>query len=220
MNLNNLCRVLFMGPLLMPLVSIAAPASPTIWTLDRLDRIGGRTPRVLGAPVLENNAIRFDGARDGLILPVNPIAGSTAFTVEVLIRPETGGLEEQRFLHIQDEAEARLLLELRINPDGRWAVDSFLRDGEHQLPLLDRTKSHAPGEWRWVALRYDGRNLAHFVDGVLEMEGAVAFRPMRSRGECSLGVRLNQVYWFKGAIREVRFHPVALRAEHLQARPK
>lgn len=176
--------------------------------------------RVLGQPVLVDGAIRFGGTRDGLILPVNPIAGSPAFTLEVLICPEPGGFEEQRFLHLQSETSARLLLELRTLPDGSWAVDSFLGDGDHQLPLCDRSKVHLPGEWHWVALRYDGRMQAHYVDGVMEMEGAVVFRPMGPRGEVSLGVRLNQVSWFRGAIREVRFHRIALSANRLQNRAR
>jgi hypothetical protein len=35
-------------------------------------------------------------------------------------------------------------------------------------------------------------------------------------GQMSIGVRLNQVFWYKGAIREVRFHPVALAPAVLQ----
>ena len=38
-------------------------------------------------------------------------------------------------------------------------------------------------------------------------------------GRTSLGVRLNQVFWFKGAIREVRIHPAALDAAALQRVP-
>ena len=35
-------------------------------------------------------------------------------------------------------------------------------------------------------------------------------------GQVSLGVRQNKVYWFKGGIREVRWHATALKAEQLQ----
>jgi len=37
-----------------------------------------------------------------------------------------------------------------------------------------------------------------------------------SAGQISLGVRQNKVYWFKGGIREVRFHSAALTPENLQ----
>ena len=36
-------------------------------------------------------------------------------------------------------------------------------------------------------------------------------------GKTSLGVRQNLVYWFKGSLREVRFHPVALASAALQS---
>jgi hypothetical protein len=87
--------------------------------------------------------------------------------------------------------------------------------GASRLALLDRTRTHAAGQWHWVALRYDGRRMTSWVDGRQELQGALEFAPMKS-GQTSLGVRLNRVYWFKGAIREVRFHPTALAGEALQ----
>lgn len=176
-------------------------------------------PSVLGAPVVADGCVRFDGVRDGLIIPVNPLGGLSAFTIEVLVRPEAGGSEEQRFLHVQDDVGARALLETRVVPGGRWALDTFLRDGDAELPLLDRSKSHPLGVWHWVALRYDGRILSHYVNGRFELEGPVAFGPMVAGGSWSLGVRLNRVYWFRGAIREVRFHRSAIPVDQLQGRP-
>ncbi len=198
----------------------AAPAPDEIRiVLDRFDSVGGAVPAVLGAPVIAERAVRFDGVDDGLILPVNPLAGLAAFTIEVLLRPDTGGPEEQRFLHVEDEAGARALLELRVNPDGRWALDTFLRDGPRELPLVDRAKSHPIGVWHWVALRYDGRTLSHYVNGRFELEGPVAFRPMAPRGRYSLGVRLNRVSWFRVSIGEVRCHHSALPIDRLQSQP-
>jgi len=62
---------------------------------------------------------------------------------------------------------------------------------------------------------YDGKVLRHFINGEKEMEGPVDFPPSAS-GKMSLGVRLNRVYWYKGAIGEVRFHPRALEGAELQ----
>lgn len=192
--------------------------SPTIWRLDQIAAVGGHETRVLGEPrVVEGangKAVRFDGVSDGVFVPSNPIAGWSAFTIEVLFRPEAGGLEEQRFFHIQDEREARVLLETRLTPDGQWALDTFLMDGENRLPLLDRALLHPADAWTWVALTYDGKQMTSFVNGKKELEGPVAFAPMKP-GRTSLGVRQNEVFWFKGAIAEVRFHPKALAAEDL-----
>ena len=81
--------------------------------------------------------------------------------------------------------------------------------------MLDRARVHSTDAWHWVALTYDGTTMTHYVDGVRELEGTLAFRPM-SPGRMSLGVRLNKVSWYQGCIREVRFAPRALSAGELQ----
>jgi hypothetical protein len=58
--------------------------------------------------------------------------------------------------------------------------------------------------------------MTHFVNGEKELEATdVKFGPL-GPGKISLGVRQNRLYWFKGAIREVRFTPAALPPEKLQ----
>jgi hypothetical protein len=198
---------------------VPPPVRPVVWTLDSAASIAGLQPTMLGAPRFADTGVGpaacFNGKDDGLIFPVNPIAGWAQFTIEVLFRPDADGQEAQRFMHLQDERESRALLEIRLTPDGQWSLDTFLRSAEPGLPLLDRAKLHPAGRWYWVALVYDGKKEAHFVDGTKEMEGDVAFAPM-TRGQTSLGVRLNRVFWFKGGIREVRFSPQALGPTQLQ----
>jgi hypothetical protein len=197
----------------------AAPAA-VVWTLDRLDQIAGCVPEVLGAPRLteDGRAARFNGVDEGIVVPVNPIAGWAQFTIEALIEPAAGGAPEQRFLHFEDERGNRGLLELRLLEDGRWCLDAFLLSGDRRLALIDRTLLHPAGRWHWVALRYDGRRMASFVNGKAELEGEIAVAPMAA-GRTSLGVRLNRISWFKGAIREVRFHAAALAPDRLQRAP-
>ena len=188
--------------------------------MNQTTSIGGHVPTVLGAPevITEQNgkAIHFNGSTDGLLLPVNPLAGMSEFTIEVLFKPDTGGPAEQRFLHVQDELGSRALMEIRLLDQG-WALDTFLYSlkNESKCPLLDRTKLHPSDRWTWVALVYANGHMAHYINGVKELEGDVAFPPMLA-GQISLGVRQNKVYWFKGSLREVRFHPVALPDEKLQ----
>jgi len=194
----------------------AGPAAPIVWRLDNLQSIGGQVAEVLGAPrVTAEAAVRFNGVGDGLILPVDPLAGMAAFTIEALIRPEAGGATEQRFLHIEDQHGNRATMEIRLTSDRRWALDTFLLGGDSRRALLDRTRLHPADRWTWVALRYDGRRMTSFVNGVEELEGAVNVTPFAA-GRTALGVRLNRVYWFKGAIREVRFQARALAAADLQ----
>jgi hypothetical protein len=195
---------------------------PIVWQFDQIAVIAGRPTEMLGAPRVVEDAgcrfVQFDGTRDGLIAAANPLAGLSQFTIEVLVRPDAGGGAEQRFLHLQDEAGSRVLLEIRLTPEGQWALDTFMLSGASRLTLLDRTKIHPAGRWHWVALRYDGHRMTSWVDGRQELEGAVEFAPMKS-GQTSLGVRLNRISWFKGAIREARFHSGVLADEAFQ-KPK
>lgn len=204
----------------------AVPAACTaeeqaiVWRLNDLDRIGGHEATAVGTPrvVREGGdaAICFDGVSDGLFLAANPIAGWDQFTIEALIKPDAAGPEEQRFLHIQDERESRLLLETRLTDKDEWALDTFLlASPEVRLTLLDREKLHPSERWQWVALSFDGETMGHYVNGQKELEGKIAFKPMTT-GRMSLGVRMNKVSWYKGCIREIRFTPKALPAESLQ----
>ncbi|HET7535308.1 MAG TPA: LamG-like jellyroll fold domain-containing protein [Candidatus Didemnitutus sp.] len=204
------------------LAAISATVSadePVRWVLDNTARIAGLTPEVLGAPKIvqsaAGDALEFDGTKDGIFLPANPLQGRTQFTIEVLFWPETGGPEQQRFVHLQDEAGSRGLIETRLDGKGGWWLDTFLWKSGEGKPLIDPQKVHPTGHWYWAALRYDGKTATHFVNGVQERQVDVEFGPM-GPGRVSLGVRQNKVYWFKGRIREIRFHSTALAAEELQ----
>ena len=124
--------------------------------------------------------VEFDGVDDGLVVAANAIAGLPRFTLEVEFRPAAGGAEEQRFVHAQEagDTENRALVELRMQPDGRWALDTFLRSPAPGLTLLDRAQTHAPDAWHTAALVYDGRTMTHTVDGVRQGRGEVVFTPL------------------------------------------
>jgi len=64
-------------------------------------------------------------------------------------------------------------------------------------------------------MEYDGKKMTSFVNGKKELEGKFNFSVM-TKGNISLGVRLNKVDWFKGQIKEIRFHPEALQPQGLQ----
>ena len=194
-------------------VQAVSPA-PTLWILDSLESIGGHPVAVVGAPRLVRTdlgpAVEFDGRGDGLFLDVNPLAGLERFTVEVTFEPLPGGAEEQRFLHVQEAAsEDRALVELRVLPDGRWCLDTFLRRDGIGLTLIDRAAAHPLAGWHVAALVYDGRTMAHYVDGRREAAGPLAFRPL-GPGRTSIGVRQNRVSWFRGRIHAIRIVPEAV----------
>ena len=187
----------------------AGPASPpTVWRIDNVKSIGGHPVTVLGNPrVVQSErgpVVEFDGKADGLIIEANPLQGLREFTLEAEFWPAPGGPEEQRFVHVEEDGGTgnRALLETRMLPGGSWALDSFLKSGPSSLTLLEKSSSHAAGQWHTVTLVYDGREMTHSVNGKREASGAVTFAPL-GPGRTSLGVRLNQVSWFKGRLRQL-----------------
>jgi PelA/Pel-15E family pectate lyase len=212
------------------LIRALEPSQPSqmLWRLDDTNRVGGFATMVIGQPKVVHtdigSAVEFNGTGDGLMVDVNPLAGLREFTVEVLLAPSADGSEEQRFLHIEDLAPAsgtasRALLELRQVPGGAWSLDTYLRHRETGLTLLDRAKTHEAGRWAAVALSYDGKTMAHYVDGRRELAGDIALEPFAS-GRTSLGVRQNRVSWFKGRIHSVRITPRALAPAEMMTVPQ
>jgi hypothetical protein len=193
----------------------------TIWKLADTTAIGGLRPTILGAPVIvsdqEGKALSFDGIDDGLMLPVNPLQGWKMFTVELLFKPLADGPTAPRLIHCQDKEGNRCTIEIRVTPQGQWYLDTFLKNGQTNkgLTLIDSLNVHPCGKWYWVSLVYDGKIMTHYVNAIKEGEGTVAI-PVMNTGQISLGARLNRVDWFKGLIREVRFHPEVLDAKALQ----
>lgn len=191
----------------------ANPGSSMIWELDNLERIGGHRATVLGNPVVleteQGRAIAFDGIDDALILATNPLAGARQFTVEVIFRPDAGGPAEQRFLHMQETDERRVLIETRLTQHNRWFLDTFIKAGESEETLYAENFLHPVGVWYHVALVYQGKKMRHYVNGAQELSGSVDYLPVKD-GQTSIGCRLNRVFWFKGAIKRIRVTPRAL----------
>lgn len=195
---------------------LAAEAATVIWQLGDVKKIGGHATEVLGAPRVSDGAAVFDGANDGVFVPAIPLAGATQFTIEILFSPAEGGPEAQRFFHLQDTADWRVMIETRLDGHGGWWLDTFLGSPKGGQPLIDPKRVHPTNQWHWAAVSYDGKTMTHFINGEKELEATnVKFGPL-GQGRVSLGVRQNKVYWFKGAIRTVRFTPAALPAEKLQ----
>ena len=188
-----------------------SPVKSVTWKIDNLNEIGGQPVTVMGNPQLiaAPAAVLFDGIDDGLVVKTNPIAGARAFTLEAIFRPDASGSKEQRWFHIQqDNSENRVLLETRLIGE-EWFLDTFIKSGENSRPLYAENFKHPVGVWYHVALVYDGKEMRHYVDGKLELSGPLIISPL-DQGQTSIGVRMNRLYWFKGAIRKARFTAKAL----------
>ena len=195
-----------------------SPAKPAekavVWNLNDLDSVGGHKTTRLGLPKLidtpAGKAVEFDGKGDALFLETNPLAGLKVFTAEVVFRPAPGGPKEQRFLHFQERgSEDRLLFETRLTPDGRWFLDTYIQTGEGKHTLYAEKSLHAIGPWYQAAVTCDGKTMRHYVNGTEELSAAISYKP-QGAGDTSIGVRFNKVFWFQGAIRQIRITPAVL----------
>jgi hypothetical protein len=199
----------------IPLI-IQAQANTKFWRVDNLSQIGENNVQVIGNPKIINtdigDVVEFNGIDDGLIVNNNPVAGATAFTIEIIFKPYTGGGIEQRFLHLQQDDNNRILIELRNNNNMNWSLDTFIKSGSSSQTLLDDAYVHNLNEWVHAALVFKDGSMVHYVNGEKELEGTVNYQVVNS-GQTSLGVRMNQVSWFKGAIHSVKVTHDALNPE-------
>ena len=197
---------------------LSAQSDSTTWTFDRLDNIGGHKTTVLGDPKVIDaplgKAVLFDGVDDALFIDNHPLAGAKAFTYEAIFRPD-GGPFEQRWFHLSErdpatgaDTENRMLFEIRV-VDGKWYLDSFNQSGKASRALMNRQALHPLGVWHHVASVYDGKEFRNYVDGVQEGSAPIELAP-HGPGHTSVGVRINKVFYFKGAVHKARFTPRAL----------
>lgn len=199
----------------LPLLSVIAFAADdsVTWTFDNLTKIGGHPVTVVGSPKVIDTplgkAIQFNGSTDALFLEVHPLAGAEKFTWEVIFRPDSDGPPAQRFFHMQENgSQHRYLFETRII-NKQWALDSFAATSAGSKALMDVSQLHPADKWVHVAAVYDGKEYSNYVNGKLQNKAAVTLAP-EGPGRTSVGVRINKVDYFKGAIRLSRMTRRAL----------
>lgn len=194
----------------------------TIWWFDNIDSVGGHPAHVLGHPHLIESpygkAIEFNGADDALFVDVHPLAGVSAYTWEVIFRPDADGAEAQRFFHLAEldlatgkDTDNRMLFEIRI-VKGEWCLDSFANTNGAARTLLNCNDLHLLGQWYRVTAVYDGKTLRNYVGDEMHGEGELHMAP-QGPGHSSIGTRINQRDYFKGDVFEARFTPRALKPE-------
>ncbi len=199
----------------------------TVWRFDRLDHIGGSPTYVEGNPqIIETGAgpaVQFDGVKDALLIGKHPLAGMKTFTAEVIFRPD-GGAFAQRWMHMAEidpatgkASRTRFLFEIRV-VGHRWYLDAFTTGPGYKKTLVVPQKTFPVGRWYRVAMRYDGKMFKSYVNGVVQAEAPIAFTP-QGPGRTSVGVRMNHVNYFHGAVYEARFTPRALAPKDFLALP-
>ena len=215
-----------------------APAQIT-WTFDRLDKIGGIATTVEGNPKVVDTplgkAIEFDGVKDALWIEQHPLAGAETFTFEAIFRPD-GGAFEQRWFHLAErdvktgllagaehpkgpDTNPRFLFEIRVVDGKQWYLDAFVNGPGYNKPLMFKDKLHPIGPWYHVAQTFDGKTYRSYVNGELQGEADIAYKP-QGAGAASVGVRINRLNYFRGAILLARFTPRVLAPDQFLKVPK
>lgn len=197
------------------------------WTFDRLDCVGGHPVAIEGHPTQietpAGKAMHFDGIGDALFIENHPLAGQSTFTFEAVFRPD-GGVFEQRWFHLAEtdpatgkDSSARILFEIRVVGD-EWYLDAFVTGPGYKTTLIEPTKKFPVGRWYRVAQTFDGKTYRSYVDGVLQAQADTAFKP-QGTGHASVGVRINRVNYFHGAVLKARFTGKALTPNEFMSMP-
>lgn len=218
----NKLKPLILIILLMPIITFGKPtgrglpsAKPktTEWILSDLLQTSGNEIRILGKPEIiacnYGKAVQFNGSSDGIFLDQIPLAGLKKFTIEILLCPAKGGNFEQRYFHCGEVRGSRVMMELRSNASD-WYLDAFFKSGDQQKTLIEPSFTHPLDQWAHVAFVVDHDQQQTFVNGKKELESMIEFQPFEG-GKTSLGVRQNELSWFKGAIYCIRITPKILK---------
>jgi hypothetical protein len=218
--LNRRTLLLGLGAAFTPVAM--ASARQCAWKFNSLRKVGGHPVQAYGSPQLIKSpigsAVLFDGQDDVLFIDDHPLAGAKTFTTELVFRPD-GGAFEQRLLHMESndsppaapgKGSTRMLIEIRV-VETNWYLDAFMIGSGYRTTMMAPDKLFPVGRWYHAAATYDGQFFRSFVNGTLQMEMATPFTP-QGPGRTSVGARMNQVTYFKGAIHQARFTHEALPA--------
>lgn len=179
------------------------------WLLAHLLREKQNVVEISGNPQLVSSpygeAVSFDGICDAIFLNEMPLKSLQEFTVEMIFKPDTNAPFEQRVLHVGESKQDRMLLEIRA-VDKNWYFDGYACSGTNKKALMDEKLIHPLEQWYHVALVVTPKSLTTYVNGEKELNEDFTFLPIET-GQTSFGVRLNKVFWFKGAIYKIRISP-------------
>ena len=212
------------------------PPDSVVWRFDNLKTIGTNPSynlAVSGAPMVidtpDGKAVQFNGVKDTLDIPKNPIDVWPEWTAEIIFRLDPGGGQAQRWFHIAGNGGmgtgSRVLFELRYNAaKNEWFQVAFVQGGATGR-LFGWAFPHPAGKWYHVAIVIDGKTMKPYVNGVWEAAGncageactppnltapfPLAYKPIGA-GATRVGSRYGGSAYLKGEVRMARFTPRAL----------
>ena len=213
MNRTNLFLPIFLlFVFFIPEKTFSQSKHQTEWVLSNLISSKAEGIHITGNPQVVDckygKALLFNGSTDGIFMDQMPLDGLKQFTIEVIMRPESGGNFEQRFFHCGEVRGDRVLLELRATP-ADWYFDAFITSGDQKKTLIEPTLLHPLDQWYHLAFVITSGKQETYINGIKELESQIEIAPLHG-GKTSIGVRQNEQSWFKGAIYKIRISPEAL----------
>ena len=214
-------------------LSVCEASAQTTWFVNNTTNIGGHGVTVLGDPHVVSTpyggAVQFDGMDDGLVVSNNPLAGFSNLTVELIFKHDPLSVptaHEPRIVHVQSDTppDHRLTLETRVSTNTTphtFHLDTYLKfgDGDHHRTLFNKDLPHPVSEWTHLAATYDGTNFCNYLNGQLELCGALEGKLFANTGATWIGQRANNVAYFEGAVLAVRFTPHVLATNEFMRLP-
>lgn len=167
-------------------------------------------PKIIASPYGE--AVYFDGIGDAFFLKEMPLQSLQEFTVEMIFNPDKNAPFEQRLVHIGEATKDRMLLEIRT-VETNWYFDGYAASGTNKKAVNDEKLLHPLRQWYHVAFVVSPDSLTTYVNGKQELQESFSFNPIEN-GTTAIGVRLNKVSWFKGAIYKIRITPKRLQPDY------
>lgn len=212
---NALLSIFLFFSFFIPESTYSQPKHQTDWILSNLISTKTEGIRITGNPQVIDckygKALHFNGSTDGIFLDQMPLDGLKQFTIEVIMRPESGGNFEQRFFHCGEVGGDRVLLELRSTKTD-WYFDAFITSGDQKKTLIEPTLLHPLDQWYHLAFVIANGKQETYINGNKELESQIEIIPLQG-GKTSIGVRQNEQSWFKGAIFKIRISPEALKSK-------
>lgn len=218
--------VLYCIFLLVNINSIFAIENQVIWNLDNLSSIGGYTVTLYGNPKIittdKGNALELNAgavnapgtnAGDRIQIKGNPLGTSNAeFTIEMIFKPYATATDfAPRVLHIcrPDSMSGPRVMTMETRSTNTWTTDFYIKSVTGSGIM--GTTHYPTDQWMHLAMTYKNNVLTGYVNGVVDItQTGTAYTGMPATAEVSLGGRMNNVNYFKGAIRKLIFTSVAL----------
>ncbi|MFB6340796.1 LamG-like jellyroll fold domain-containing protein [Saccharicrinis sp. FJH62] len=215
--ISNLLKVFFVLVLYLSLfTSSSSGINYVTWKFDNLSTVGGVSVTPEGNPELISintaQAVLFDGVEDRIVVDANPLIGMDEFTFEVVFRIDRGGIEEQKFVHMQASPDIRILFEIQFENDSMWYMENYIQTGSGEsqnIHLMDPVKLHKADRWYHAAVVYKDKKFIQYINYKGENTGYLDWVKPED-GAVSVGARMNQTNYMTGAVREIRFADVAL----------